>query len=79
MAIGAFATLAVTILGFLFKEILSHQAKEALPTTQHENRLAQIDRDIARGDSLAATVNASADLDELDRLRLAKGNLSGPT
>jgi hypothetical protein len=49
------------------------------PIQQHRERTEQIDQDIAKRDSLAATRHATDDLDELDRVYDAHGgDSSGP-
>jgi hypothetical protein len=51
-----------------------HDAKVDDPKNQQKKRYETIDSDLAKGDSLAATEHASLDLDELERLRLAKSH-----
>lgn len=51
-----------------------HAAVQDDPKTQQAKRYEIIDSDIAKAQSGAATVHASADLDELERLRIAKGH-----
>ena len=72
--ITGFVTLAVTLLTILFYELKRRDARQDDPKEQNLERYAKIDADIARGDSVAATSHATADLDELDRLRLSKGD-----
>lgn len=44
------------------------------PVKQNANRYATIDTDIAKRDSTRAELNATADLDQLDRLQNRSGN-----
>ena len=44
------------------------------PKTQQAKRYEVIDKDIASPNSATASIHASSDLDELDRLRLANGH-----
>jgi hypothetical protein len=69
-----FLTLAGGILSILFYLMKRHDTREDDPKQQNLERYAQIDRDIAKGNSLAATLHATADLDELDRLQNAGGS-----
>ena len=64
-----FLTLAGTLLGILFWAMKRHAAKADDPGQQNITRYAQIDKDIAKGNSLAATAHADADIDELERLQ----------
>ena len=50
----------------------TNREQAADPLEQNRKRYEQIDQDIAGQDSKVATGNASADLDELDRLRNGK-------
>ena len=52
--------------------------KSEEPLEQHRKRYAQIDKDIAEQDSEQATFNATADLDELDRLQKLKSDSKRP-
>lgn len=67
-------TLAGTLIGILFWMMKRHAAKMDDPLQQNRERYAQIDKDIARGNSVATTLHASADLDELERLLNAQSN-----
>ncbi|HEX9232710.1 MAG TPA: hypothetical protein VF849_01540 [Blattabacteriaceae bacterium] len=44
------------------------------PLEQHKKRIEQIDKDIKSENSIQATLNATSDLDELDRLQKLKDN-----
>jgi hypothetical protein len=48
--------------------------KDDDPLEQNKQRTEQIDKDIAKEDSKQATLNASADLDELERLQKLKSD-----
>jgi hypothetical protein len=67
-------TLAGTLVAGLFWWMKWRAARAADPVQQNRNRYEQIDADISRGNSLAATEHATADLDELERLQLGKGH-----
>lgn len=70
--ISGFVTLAGVLLGFLFKQILRHQAKEDDPKQQNLERYEKIDADLVKGDSLVLTGHATDDLELLERLRNAR-------
>lgn len=67
-------TLAGTLVSILFWVMKRRAARADDPVQQNRNRYDQIDSDISRGKSLAATEHATADLDELERLQLGKGH-----
>lgn len=69
--ITAALTFAAGIIAFLFYETKRADAKRDDPRNQNAKRYTQIDQDIAKGQSLVATIHASDDLDELDRLQNA--------
>jgi hypothetical protein len=65
-------TLAGTIWWALYQ-------RDKSPLEQNRDRYDEIDQDIAKGDSMAATAHADADLNELERLQNAsKNNQRGP-
>jgi hypothetical protein len=54
-------------------------AKADDPLEQNRKRYDQIDKDIAKGDSMAASAHADDDLAELERLRnKGEGDQRGP-
>jgi hypothetical protein len=72
--LAGFLTLAGTLLGILFWAMKRHAAKADDPGQQNRKRYAQIDKDIATGNSLAATAHADDDLAELERLQHGQGH-----
>ena len=58
---------------FAVNQFTRYQAKRDDPKTKNENAYAQIDKEIAGGNSEALTAGGGADLDELDRLQRAGG------
>lgn len=72
--ITGFVSLATILLSILFWVMKRKAAKADDPLQQNLKRYAQIDKDIAKGNSLAATLHASADLDELERLQNLHGS-----
>jgi len=69
----ALLPILAAVIPFVIKEIAAHQAAQADPKTQNLSRYAQIDKEIAGGNSDDLTVGGGADLDELDRLQRASG------
>ena len=78
MATGIIS-LATVLLGILFWWLKRSAAKAADPLEQNRNRYAQIDKEIASGNSGDITTGGGADLDELDRLQRARGGERGST
>ena len=76
MATGILSLVA-TLLGILFWWLKRSAAKAADPIEQNKNRYAQIDKEIASGNSGDLTIGGGADLDELDRLQRARGGELG--
>lgn len=73
MATGALTVLGM-ILSLLFWLLQRSAAKKADPVIQNQNRYADIDKQIAKRDGVAASIGATADLDLLDRLQDASGS-----
>ncbi len=67
--ITGFLTLAGTLVAILFWVMKRRAAKADDPHMQNLKRYDQINRDIAKENSLAATAHATDDLDQLERLR----------
>lgn len=65
---AALITLATTLIGLLFWFIKRKATAADDALQQNRNRYAQIEKDIARGDANAATLHATGDLDELERV-----------
>lgn len=62
-----------TVLGLAFWLLRRGIEHHDDPSNQHENRYETIDKDIASRNSEDATAHATADLDELDRVRNQSG------
>ena len=66
-----------TILAIVFWMMKRHASKVDDPLEANRKRYEEIDAQIARGDSVALTIGASADLDELDILQNPRGPSAG--
>jgi hypothetical protein len=62
-----------TAAGFIARWLYRRWARADDPLEQHRRRYRDIDRQIISRASESVTRGASADLDELERLRIAKG------
>jgi hypothetical protein len=63
------------LIPFVINQITRRQARLDDPKTQNANAYAEIDKQIANGNSNALTLGGGADLDRLDRLsRSANGH-----
>ena len=61
------------LIPFVVNQLTRYQAKKDDPKTKNANAYAQIDKEIASGNSGDLTVGGGADLDELDRLQRSRG------
>lgn len=68
MLTGIFSVLGI-ILSIVFYELKRSNTKKDDPIFQNKERHDQADKDIVKHDDIQATVNATADLDALDRLQ----------
>jgi len=71
---SAILAIAVPLVGLLVWWIRRKAETKASPEEHHRERWIKIDEDISKRNSVDATANASADLDEFERLQRAKGN-----
>ena len=62
------------LIPFAVNQFTRYQARKDDPKTKNANAYAQIDKEIASGNSDALTVGGGADLDELDRLQRSSGD-----
>ncbi len=76
MSSGLISLLTV-LLSLLFWWLRRRRENRENPNEQNRKRYAQIDADIARRDSNAASVHSSTDLDELERLQAGKPPCGG--
>jgi hypothetical protein len=70
--LGAIIQLLAEVTGLASWWAKRKAAKNDDPLEQSKKRYAQIDQDIAKGDSLAATAHADDDLAQLERLQNAR-------
>lgn len=77
-AISGGVAILAALVPFIIWLCKRHAAKEDSPIIQNQNRYATIDADIASGNSVKASLHATADLDYLDRLLISEGNKPGP-
>jgi len=73
-ALSGLVAIGAALVPFIIWLWKRHDANIDDPGNEQKKRYETIDSDIAKGNSLVATQHASDDLDELDRLRIAKGN-----
>ena len=59
------------LIPFVINQITRHQARLDDPANQNKQAYAEIDSQIASGDSARLTLGGGADLDSLDRLQRA--------
>ena len=62
------------LIPFVINQITRHQARLDDPANQNKQAYAEIDKQIASGDSARLTLGGGADLDQLDRLQRANGH-----